>query len=186
MASGIELEIAQCIVDATYVLDIVFNCSAQEYAREIGSQIGFDTVKDWPLFRNLGLFHLEELETRRDVLIAMRDQFYAVGMDWGVATADRVVSNPELLQVKMLEVYNQIPSETFAGFAPSDHHREAAKATMNLHGITTENYSNLQIAEYMDFSKFEKLLSAMNAVYGDFSKSLISEAQQVIESESSQ
>ena len=29
MASGLELEIAQCIVDATYALDIVFNCAVQ-------------------------------------------------------------------------------------------------------------------------------------------------------------
>ena len=51
---------------------------------------------------------------------------------------------------------------------------------MGLYGITEENYSGLQISQLMDFSGFEKLLTAFNAVTGKAAEIQVSEAKELL------
>lgn len=180
MASGLELEIAQCIADAPHALDVIFGCVIDATKSLRTSDIGFHLGHDWELMKHFLPFGFHEAKAHIDVVDTIRPYVFNVELDWESITEDRVYGDVELLQVLMLNVQKKLPAEAYANYIPTAEHVTAAQGTIERLGINAINYSEMQISERMDFPGFEKLLATTNAAYADFAATQVQEAKEVI------
>lgn len=188
MVTGFELEIAQCVANAPYALDIIFNCATEISERFRSSEIGFHLGHDWEYLRPILPFSIPETEVRLDVIDTLKPQFVNAGLDWEAVTADRIFADTELLQAIMLGVNEKMQAQAaaYAAFTPPAEQFQIARETMQRLGITPENYNELQIASKgIDFAAFEKLLATTDLSYKDFSLTQQQEARELLDSLSS-
>ena len=186
MATGLELEIAQCIANTPHALDIIFGCVIDASKGLRTSNIGFHAGHDWELMKHFLPFGLQEAKASIDVVDTIRPQFFNVELHWNRITADRIFGDVELLQVLMLDVQKKLPAEAYANYIPTAEHVTAAQVTIERLNINLVSYYEMQISERMDFLGFEKLLATTNAAYADFAVTQIQEAKELLDSRSSQ
>lgn len=186
MATGLELEIAQCVANATYALQAIFICAVETIPRT--SEIGFHGGYDWQALSKVPVLKFPDTDDRMLIIESLIPFIESVGLHWETVTEDRIFSDVELLQALMLNSKEQIIAAgiNYDGFTPSAHQISAAQDAMQRLHIGPDNYSSMQISTMMDIGEFERLLASTNIWYENDANLLIDKAKQMLESQTSQ